>query len=145
MKSPETADGSRGCVPSATLCYPPQHTESFRDVTLLSPRRTWISSRLENKPLMWWKWILSCSQCKEKKNHQRKHMALWMYKWILPPVNQASNTSQWTTIIVEGMFVLDLFISLLSLQPSNQKLFLLNIHKHWGAMCRKTHLISANN
>lgn len=79
MKSPETADGSRGCVPSATLCYPPQHTESFRDVTLLSPRRTWISSRLENKPLMWWKWILSCSQCKEKKIIKEN---TWLYECI---------------------------------------------------------------
>lgn len=30
-----------------------------------------ISSRLERKLLMWWKWILSCSQCKKtsKKTH----------------------------------------------------------------------------
>lgn len=42
MKSPESADGSRGCVyalhasPQLSL-KPSQHTESFIDVTLLAP------------------------------------------------------------------------------------------------------------
>lgn len=76
------------CKPS-TLLMPCQHAEFFRDVSLLAPWRTWISSRLVNKPV--WEWIISCSQWHVK----RKHMVPIIYKWILPLVNRSSNTSQW--------------------------------------------------
>ncbi len=51
-----------------------------------------ISSRLESEPLMWWTWILSCSQWKHAPT--KTHMA-FDYKWVLTRVHQHSNTSQW--------------------------------------------------